>query len=77
MESVRLVTPLERLACRSSGQGPALVFFADSVANGDLWLTWPRHWRTATGASPSTSRSEPEPTPGRCRREQTGQPWTR
>ncbi|HUA28804.1 MAG TPA: alpha/beta hydrolase [Streptosporangiaceae bacterium] len=36
-ESGRLETRLGRLAWRSSGQGPALVFFAGALANGDLW----------------------------------------
>jgi hypothetical protein len=72
MESAGLETRLGPLACRSPGQGLALVFFADSLANGDPWVTWRRHWRTATETSPSTARWEP--TPGRCCREQTGQP---
>jgi pimeloyl-ACP methyl ester carboxylesterase len=33
----RLETRLGPLAWRSSGQGPALVFFAGALANGDLW----------------------------------------
>jgi pimeloyl-ACP methyl ester carboxylesterase len=37
MESERLQTRLGPLAWRSSGQGPALVFFAGAFANGDLW----------------------------------------
>jgi pimeloyl-ACP methyl ester carboxylesterase len=37
MESERLETRLGPLAWRSSGQGPALVFFAGPLANGDLW----------------------------------------
>jgi pimeloyl-ACP methyl ester carboxylesterase len=37
MESERLETRLGPLAWRSSGQGPALVFFAGALANGDLW----------------------------------------
>ena len=37
MESVRLETRLGPLACRWSGQGPALVFFAGALANGDPW----------------------------------------
>ena len=37
MESKRLETRLGPLAWRSSGQGPALVFFAGALANGDLW----------------------------------------
>lgn len=37
MESQRLQTRLGPLAWRSSGQGPALVFFAGAFANGDLW----------------------------------------
>ncbi len=37
MESHTLETRLGPLACRSSGQGPALVFFAGALANGDLW----------------------------------------
>ena len=37
MESKRLETRLGPLAGRSSGQGPALVFFAGALANGDLW----------------------------------------
>ena len=36
-ESTTLETRLGPLACRSSGQGPALVFFAGALANGDLW----------------------------------------
>ena len=37
MESRRLETRLGPLAWRSTGQGPALVFFAGALANGDLW----------------------------------------
>jgi pimeloyl-ACP methyl ester carboxylesterase len=37
MESQQLETRLGPLAWRSSGQGPALVFFAGALANGDLW----------------------------------------
>jgi pimeloyl-ACP methyl ester carboxylesterase len=37
MESQMLQTRLGPLAWRSSGQGPALVFFAGALANGDLW----------------------------------------
>ena len=37
MESERLETRLGPLACRSSGRGPALVFFAGALANHDLW----------------------------------------
>ena len=37
MESQRLETRLGPLAWRSSGRGPALVFFAGALANGDLW----------------------------------------
>lgn len=37
MESGRLGTRLGPLAWRSSGRGPALVFFAGALANGDLW----------------------------------------
>jgi pimeloyl-ACP methyl ester carboxylesterase len=37
MESKRLETRLGTLAWRSSGQGPALVFFAGALANHDLW----------------------------------------
>lgn len=37
MESVDLETRLGPVYCRSSGQGPALVFFAGALANGDLW----------------------------------------
>jgi pimeloyl-ACP methyl ester carboxylesterase len=37
MESRRLETRLGPLAWRSSGQGPALVFFAGALANHDLW----------------------------------------
>jgi pimeloyl-ACP methyl ester carboxylesterase len=37
MESERLETRIGPLAWRSSGQGPALVFFAGALANGDLW----------------------------------------
>ena len=37
MESERLETRLGPLAWRSSGQGPALVFFAGALANHDLW----------------------------------------
>jgi pimeloyl-ACP methyl ester carboxylesterase len=37
MESKRLETRLGPLAWRSSGRGPALVFFAGALANGDLW----------------------------------------
>jgi pimeloyl-ACP methyl ester carboxylesterase len=37
MESERLQTRLGPLAWRSSGRGPALVFFAGALANGDLW----------------------------------------
>ncbi|MFL5828937.1 MAG: alpha/beta fold hydrolase [Solirubrobacteraceae bacterium] len=33
----RLQTRLGPLAWRSSGEGPALVFFAGALANGDLW----------------------------------------
>ncbi|MGZ4179294.1 MAG: alpha/beta fold hydrolase [Solirubrobacteraceae bacterium] len=36
-ESDRLKTRLGPVAWRSSGQGPALVFFAGALANGDLW----------------------------------------
>ena len=37
MESGTLDTRLGPLAWRSSGQGPAVVFFAGALANGDLW----------------------------------------
>jgi pimeloyl-ACP methyl ester carboxylesterase len=37
MESERMETRLGPLAWRSSGRGPALVFFAGAFANGDLW----------------------------------------
>ena len=37
MESQRLETRLGPLAWQSSGQGPALVFFAGALANHDLW----------------------------------------
>jgi pimeloyl-ACP methyl ester carboxylesterase len=37
MESQTLETRLGPLAWRESGQGPALVFFAGALANGDLW----------------------------------------
>jgi pimeloyl-ACP methyl ester carboxylesterase len=37
MESERLETRLGPLACRSSGRGPAIVFFAGALANHDLW----------------------------------------
>lgn len=37
MESQRLETRLGTLAWRSSGEGPAIVFFAGALANGDLW----------------------------------------
>lgn len=37
MESQTLETRLGRLAYRSSGSGPALVFFAGALANGELW----------------------------------------
>jgi len=37
MESERIETRLGPLAWRSSGRGPALVFFAGALANGDLW----------------------------------------
>jgi pimeloyl-ACP methyl ester carboxylesterase len=37
MECETLETRLGPLAYRSSGQGPALVFFAGALANGDLW----------------------------------------
>ena len=37
MESNRLETRLGPLAWQSSGQGPALVFFAGALANHDLW----------------------------------------
>ena len=37
MESRRLETRLGPLAWRSTGQGPALVFFAGALANGGLW----------------------------------------
>jgi pimeloyl-ACP methyl ester carboxylesterase len=37
MESQRLDTRLGPLAWRSSGDGPALVFFAGALANHDLW----------------------------------------
>jgi pimeloyl-ACP methyl ester carboxylesterase len=37
MESKRLETRLGPLAWRSSGRGPALVFFAGALANHDLW----------------------------------------
>lgn len=37
MECEKLETRLGPLAWRSSGQGPALVFFAGALANGDLW----------------------------------------
>jgi pimeloyl-ACP methyl ester carboxylesterase len=36
-QSGRLETRLGPLEWRSSGQGPALVFFAGAIANGDLW----------------------------------------
>jgi pimeloyl-ACP methyl ester carboxylesterase len=37
MESKRLETRLGPIACRSTGHGPTLVFFAGALANGDLW----------------------------------------
>jgi pimeloyl-ACP methyl ester carboxylesterase len=37
MESERLETRLGPLACRSSGRGPTIVFFAGALANHDLW----------------------------------------
>ena len=37
MESHVLDTRLGPIACRSSGQGSPLVFFAGALANGDLW----------------------------------------
>jgi pimeloyl-ACP methyl ester carboxylesterase len=37
MESDRLETRLGPIACRSTGQGPTLVFFAGALANGELW----------------------------------------
>jgi pimeloyl-ACP methyl ester carboxylesterase len=37
MESERLETRLGPLACRSTGRGPTLVFFAGALANHDLW----------------------------------------
>jgi pimeloyl-ACP methyl ester carboxylesterase len=37
MESQLLTTRLGPVAWRSSGQGPAIVFFAGALANGDLW----------------------------------------
>jgi pimeloyl-ACP methyl ester carboxylesterase len=37
MESERLETRLGPLAWRSSGRGPAIVFFAGALANHDLW----------------------------------------
>jgi pimeloyl-ACP methyl ester carboxylesterase len=37
MESSKLETRLGPLAWRSYGRGPALVFFAGALANGDLW----------------------------------------
>jgi pimeloyl-ACP methyl ester carboxylesterase len=37
MESKRLETRLGPLACRSTGRGPTLVFFAGALANHDLW----------------------------------------
>jgi pimeloyl-ACP methyl ester carboxylesterase len=37
MECGRFETRLGPLAWRSSGRGPALVFFAGALANGDLW----------------------------------------
>jgi pimeloyl-ACP methyl ester carboxylesterase len=37
MESGKLQTRLGALAWRSSGRGPAIVFFAGALANGDLW----------------------------------------
>jgi pimeloyl-ACP methyl ester carboxylesterase len=37
MECERLQTRLGPLAWRESGRGPALVFFAGALANGDLW----------------------------------------
>lgn len=36
-EPMQLRTRLGPLASRSAGQGPALVFFAGALANGDLW----------------------------------------
>jgi pimeloyl-ACP methyl ester carboxylesterase len=37
MESGKLDTRLGPVAWRSSGSGPAIVFFAGALANGDLW----------------------------------------
>jgi pimeloyl-ACP methyl ester carboxylesterase len=37
MKSQRLETRLGPLAYRSQGHGPAIVFFAGALANGDLW----------------------------------------
>jgi pimeloyl-ACP methyl ester carboxylesterase len=37
MERERMETRLGPVAWRSSGSGPALVFFAGALANGDLW----------------------------------------
>jgi pimeloyl-ACP methyl ester carboxylesterase len=37
MDVAQLDTRLGPLACRSSGEGPTLLFFAGALANGDLW----------------------------------------
>ena len=37
IDAARLETRLGPLAWRSTGQGPALVFYAGAMANGDLW----------------------------------------
>jgi pimeloyl-ACP methyl ester carboxylesterase len=36
-QPMRLETRLGAIAGRSAGDGPALVFFAGALANGDLW----------------------------------------
>ena len=72
MESERLETRLGPLAWRSSGHGPALVFFAGTLANGELSAGRRRRaqdrYRCITIDLPLGAH------PGRCRPARTGRP---
>jgi pimeloyl-ACP methyl ester carboxylesterase len=63
MESTTLETRLGPLSCRSSGEGPTVVFFAGALANGDLWrdvvATLEGRYRCITVDLPLGSHAQP------------------
>ncbi len=81
MESTTLQTRLGPLACRSSGEGPTVVFFAGALANGDLWrdvvVALEDHYRCITIDLPLGSHPWPL-APGRTGRPRRspGCSWT-